>query len=361
MNVVLFSLIKFAIIVFGFVMVLATLLTLIERKQSALTQNRTGPNRAFLLGIKHPIMAFIGQLIAEPVKILFKEDVVPAKANHILHRIAPALAFIPALMMWLVIPFGPGPKPGVDGPHYFQITDLNGGVLVIFAVASLSVYGAVIGAWASNSGYSMLGGLRTAAQMVSYEVTLALNLVGIFMIFGSISINEIVWGQTEYLLGFIPKWGIVVQPVAFILFLTASIAETKRAPFDLPEAESELVAGYFTEYSSMRFALFSLGEFVAIIAVAAIGATLFFGGWQIPWVEMPTTAEGLPILGHWLTWVGVGVFILKTLALVWLQMQIRWTLPRFRYDQLMKLGWIYLLPLSLANVAVTAVFMYFLR
>lgn len=371
-EVVVLPLVKFAVIVLGWAMVVATVLTLLERKQSAAMQNRVGPNRAYLFGKKFPLSAFVGQILADALKVLLKEDFDPPFANKWLHRIAPALALIPAMLMWLVIPFGPGPPPGVEGPHHFQITNLNAGVLVVFAIASLGVYGATIGAWASRSAYSLLGGLRAAAQMVSYEVSLGLNLVGVFMIFGSLRLNDIVWGQGELLWGVVPKWGIVVQPLAFILFLTASIAETKRAPFDMPEAESELTAGYFTEYSSMRFAVFSLGEFIAIVVVAALGALLFLGGWQVPWVETPVyTLEaalaagdkallGTPVFG-WITVAQVGAFLVKMLVLVWLQMQIRWTLPRFRYDQVMKLGWLVILPLSIANVAVTAFVMYLFR
>ncbi len=359
LEVALWSLLKFAVIVLGFVMIVATLLTMIERKQSAFIQNRVGPNRAFLWGkgFAPRLSAFVGQIIADALKVLVKEDFEPPMANKWLHRIAPALALIPAMLVWLVIPFGPGPVPGAEGHNYFLIADLNAGVLFIFAIASLGVYGATIGAWASNSLYSLLGGLRTAAQMISYEVTLALNLVGIFMIFGSFQINDIIWGQGHHIGGWLPMWGIFVQPLGFILFLTAAIAETKRPPFDLPEAESELAAGYFTEFSGMRFAVFSLGEFIGIIMTAAIAATLFLGGWQIPWVETPVDATGNPVLG-WITVAQVGFFLLKVLFMVWLQNQIRWTLPRFRYDQLMKLGWVYLLPLSLANLFITAAVMY---
>ena len=196
--------------------------------------------------------------------------------------------------------------------------------------------------------------------MVSYEVTLGLNLVGIFMVYSSLQLNDIIWAQGELLWGVVPKWGIVVQPLAFILFMVASIAETKRAPFDLPEAESELAAGYFTEFSSMRFAVFSLGEFIGIVVVGALGATMFLGGWQIPFVDTPVDETGNPILGLF-TVAQVGIFLLKMVLLIWLQMQIRCTLPRLRYDQLMTLGWVILLPLSLANVAVTAIMMYVLR
>lgn len=357
LEIILFSTLKFAAIVLGFVMVVATVLTLLERKQSALMQNRVGPNRAFLWGkgVLPGLSAFIGQILADAVKVLFKEDFDPPAGNKWLHRISPALAFLPALLMWVVVPFGPGPPPGVEGFHYFQIADLNVGVLFVFAIASLSVYGATLGAWASNSLYSLLGGLRTAAQMISYEVTLALNLVGVFMLYGSFQLNDIIWMQGEM------AWGIVYQPLGFILFMTAAIAETKRAPFDLPEAESELAAGYFTEFSGMRFAVFSLGEFVAIVLTAAVAAACFLGGWQIPFVETPIDpATGLPVYPFLLTVAQVGIFLFKTLLLVWLQMQIRWTLPRFRYDQLMKLGWVYLLPLSLLNLMATAIVMYIL-
>jgi len=196
--------------------------------------------------------------------------------------------------------------------------------------------------------------------MISYEVSIGLTIIGVFMIFGSLQFNDIIWGQGEYLFGWLPKWGIVVQPVGFVLFLVAAVAETKRAPFDLPEDESVLAAGYFTEYSSMRFALFSLGEFVAIIVMSAIATCLFLGGWQIPGVETPLLADGSVDYG-WITVAQVGAFLGKTLFMVFLLQQIRWTFPRFRYDQLMKLGWVYMLPLAIANVIVTAVIMYALR
>ena len=354
-ELVLWGIVKFVAIVFGWVMLVATVLTYLERKQSAWIQNRVGPNRAWLFGKRFPLSAAIGQILSDAAKVLFKEDTEPPRGgNPVLHQISPALAFIPALLMWIVIPFGPGPRPGAEGEHWFLIANLDVGVLFMFAVLGISVYGAAIGAWASNSAFSLLGGLRVAAQMVSYEVTLGLNLVGIFMIFGSVRLNDIVWGQGDL------AWGIVLQPLAFILYMVASVAETKRAPFDMPEAESELIAGYFTEFSSMRFAVFSLGEFIAVVAVAAVGTLVFLGGWQIPWVETPVDAAGVPVYG-WLTVAQIGIFLFKMLGLIWLQMQLRWTLPRFRYDQVMTLGWIYLLPLSLLNVLGTAVVMYLVR
>jgi len=354
-ELILWGAVKFVAIVFGWVMLVATVLTYLERKQSAAMQNRVGPNRAWVMGKKFPLSAAIGQILSDAVKVLVKEDTEPPKGgNKWLHQISPALALVPAMMLWLVIPFGPGPMPGAEGENWFLIADVNVGLLFMFAVLSISVYGGVIGAWASNSGFSLLGGMRVGAQMISYEVTLGLNLVGIFMIFGSMRLNDIVWGQGEL------AWGIVVQPVAFILFMVASIAETKRAPFDMPEAESELVAGYFTEFSSMRFAVFSLSEFIGIVAVAAVGALCFLGGWQIPWVETPVDEAGVPIYG-WITVAQVAIFLAKMVFLVWLQQQLRWTLPRFRYDQVMKLGWVYLLPLSLLNLFVTMIVMYLAR
>jgi len=243
-------------------------------------------------------------------------------------------------VVFAVVPFGPGPN--------FVIAPLDTGMLFILAIGGLGIYGAALGGWASNNSFALLGSLRAAAQMISYEVSMGLNLVGIFLIFGTVSLSQIVLGQGELLWGWLPMWGIVLQPVAFILFLTASMAENKRAPFDLPEGESEIL-GYNLEYSSMRFALFFLSEFVEIVVIAAVAATLFFGGWQIPWVDPQGTAGG------WITAGQVAAFVGKVVFLCWVQMMIRWTLPRFRYDQVMTLGWKYLLPLSLANIVVTAI------
>ncbi|MFO0750408.1 MAG: complex I subunit 1 family protein [Myxococcota bacterium] len=360
LETLLLGLAKFAAIVFGFVMLVATVLTLLERKQSALVQNRVGPNRAFLFGKKFPLSAFLGQIIADAVKVFVKEDFEPTRANKWIHRVAPLLPFVAAMMVWMVIPFGPGAPPGVKGQHPFEIAHLDVGILWVLAVSSLSVYGATMGAWASNSAFSLLGGLRTAAQMISYEVTIGLNLVGIFMIFGSLQLNDIIWGQGELIGGWLPKWGIVVQPLGFVLFMVAAVAEIKRAPFDLPEDESVLVAGFFTEYSSMRFAMFSLGEFIGIVVMGALATCLFLGGWQIPWVSTPLLADGTVAYG-WFTVLQIVVFLVKTLFMVFLLQQIRWTFPRLRYDQLMKLGWVYMLPLSLANLVITAVIMYALK
>jgi len=327
-----YALVKIAVFVLAFVMAVATLLTWLERKQSALVQDRIGPARANIGKLR---LGGLLHILADGIKTFTKEDIIPNTPNPWLYKLAPAIAFAPPIILFAVIPFGPGD---------FIISDVSFGVLFVFAVTGLSVYGATLAGWASNSSLSLLGGLRASAQMISYEVSMGLSLVGIFMIYGSVNLQDIVYAQGDNVL----TWGIVTQPLAFFLFLFASIAETKRGPFDAPEGESELVAGYFTEYSAMRFAMFTLGEFVGIVGVAALVATMFLGGWQVPGVE--TT-------GGWVTALQVGAFSVKVLFICWLQLMIRWTMPRFRYDQIMSLGWKVLLPLSLANVLVTGIVM----
>ncbi len=360
---------KIVVIVFGFVMAVASLLTLLgDRKQSAKIQNRVGPNRASILGI-----TFLGipHFIADGIKMVFKENTVPDGANKALMLIAPGLVFMPALLGWAGVPFMDQYCTGtievtesyrevcVDGEwrNYFQIMNFNAGLLYAFAIASVSVYGAAIAGWSSNSNFSLLGGLRSSAQMVSYEVSMGLSLAGVIMIYGTLDLNEMVRAQGELLGGWLPMWGIVVQPLAFFLFFLAGMAETKRAPFDLPEGESEIVAGYITEYSSMKFGIMQLGEYAATVFIAALIALLFLGGWQVPWLygdgfHFGDTIVSIPY------WAVIGLRVLamvtKILVLVWLQFMMRWTLPRFRYDQVMVLGWKILLPLSLANLVVTA-------
>ncbi len=330
------SILKIVIIIFVFAMSLAGVLTWVERKMSALIQDRVGPNWARIGNLR---LAGLFHVIADSVKMLTKEDFEPGIANHFLFKLGPWLAVVPSLLLFVVIPFGP--------TEHFVISNVEVGVLVIFAIGSLGVYGTSIGAWASNNNYAMLGSIRTANQMLSYEVVMGLSLVGVFMCYESTNLQEIINEQGELLWGFLPKWGIFMQPLAFVLFLAASIAETKRAPFDLPEGESEIV-GYFIEYSSMRFGLYMLAEFVGIVAIAALAAALFLGGWQIPGV--PTWHAGEP---WWLTGLRVVSMVVKTIVLIYVQMLIRWTVPRFRYDQLMRLGWQYMLPLSLVNILAT--------
>ena len=369
------TLLKIAGIVLAFVMLVATLMTWADRKQSALIQDRVGPNRANLGSIR---AAGLIHILADALKTLFKEDFIPREANGGLFGIAPFLAFVPALLSFAVLPVGDlwCPEGRVVVENFrdvclagapldpFRISGASGGLLVIFAIVSLGVYGSSIGGWASNNKFALIGAVRVSAQMISYEVTMGLTLIGLLMIYGTVDLNEMVRSQGELLWGWLPKWGIVVQPLSFFLFFTAAIAETKRPPFDIPEAESELAAGYFVEYSSMRFALFTLSEYVASVLVAMMVTTLFLGGWQIPYLygdglHLPFVdgVIGLPYAAVKL--IQVGGFCFKVLFLCWLQLQIRWTLPRFRYDQLMRLGWKVILPLSLANILITGLLLLF--
>ena len=372
----LISLLKIVVIVFGFVMAIASLLTVLgDRKQSAKIQNRVGPNRAKLFGTNLLRATGIPHFIADGIKMVLKENTVPEGANTFLFNLAPALVFLPGLFAWATIPFADqwctGQIEVVTGyqeictggewKNYFQIMDINAGLLYAFAIASISVYGAAIAGWASNSKFSLLGGLRSSAQMISYEVTLGLSLAGIILIYGTLDLNEMARLQGQQLWGWLPMWGFFLQPVAFFMFFLAGMAETKRSPFDLPEGESELVAGYITEYSSMKFGVMQLGEYAATVFIAALAALLFFGGWQVPWLYgdgfhfgPPTGSPDIAIPYIVVIFMRIGAMIFKILFFVWLQFMMRWTLPRFRYDQIMTLGWKILLPLCLANLLITA-------
>mgnify|MGYP002619563873 CR=1 FL=1 len=367
-------LLKVLVVVLAFAFPIGSLMTLLgDRKQSSLIQNRVGPNRARLPGINHPLVG-IPHFIADGLKMIFKEDIIPARANRFWHNLAPALSLFPAIALWAVIPFAglychgtvgmEGWRDTCDGDWYnlFSISNLDAGLLYVFAVSAISVYGAAIAGWASNSKFPLLGGLRSSAQMISYEVTMGLSITGMLLIYGTLNLNEMVVQQGTLLWGWLPMWGIVVQPLAFFLFLAAMMAETKRAPFDVPEGESEIVAGYFTEFSSMKFGVIQLSEYVATVFVGSLVATVFLGGWQVPFLygdgfHFGATASGEPhiALPYWLViLLRVAAFSVKTFFILWLQFMLRWTLPRFRYDQIMYLGWKILLPLSLLNLVVTA-------
>ncbi len=301
-------------------------LTLMERYVIAKIQVRIGPNRVGRVG---PLALL--QPVADAIKMIFKEDIVPAQADKIVYTIAPGIAVGTALLAWAVMPL----NPTVTIAGYtinFYLADVNIAVLYILAIGSLGVYGIVLGGWSANNKYSLLGGLRSTAQMVSYEVSLGLALVGVLMIHQTLSLNQIVQQQAGV-------WTVFLQPLGFILYFVCALAETNRLPFDLPEAETELVAGYGTEYSSLKFALFYMAEYINIITVSAIAATLFWGGYQGPFGLFP----------------GVWWLIAKIFVFIFIFMWIRGTLPRFRYDQLMRFGWKILLPLALANIFVTAV------
>jgi len=287
-----------------------------ERKIAGHMQARVGPNRVGPLGLFQPV--------ADVAKLFFKEEFVPEGANKVIFHIAPMLAVIPALVTFAVVPFGP-----LDA---LRVTDINVGLLLFLAMSSLGVYAITLGGWSSNNKYALLGGLRSSAQMISYELAMGLSTIGVLLMAGSLSLVDIVRAQEH-------GWFVAFQPVAFGIFMITALAETNRAPFDLPEAEAELVAGFHTEYSSMKFGLFFLGEFANVISISCIAVTLFLGGWNGPWLP-----ESLKFL-----W-----FFAKLGVLLFFFIWVRWTFPRLRYDQLMGLGWKVLLPLSLANILVTA-------
>jgi NADH-quinone oxidoreductase subunit H len=407
-----------AALVLAFQFSLIPLLVWVERKASAYMQDRTGPNRADIFGIR---LAGLVHAIADVVKLIFKEDITPPYARRFYYRLAPFVALTIALLPMAVIPFAD--EVSLTGGHAlsFQAVDLNIGLLYILAVGSFGVFGVIFAGWGSNSKYSLLGGLRASAQMISYELALALSIIGVLMVFQTVDLNRIVQQQGDLLFGFLPRWGVVVQPLAAVLFFTGILAETNRNPFDLPEGESEIV-GYHVEYSSMKFAAFFMGEYAHIAAGSAVFATLFLGGWQIPWVPTDTlranagtalavllaatavvSAALIPLLTRWRrrirqlytdrrrieadvfrtasvlvlllclglliggAWRGLGAGGAQTVAVIMQIMcfagkvilvgctfvWVRWTLPRFRYDQLMNLGWKNLVPLGIANVLAT--------
>jgi NADH-quinone oxidoreductase subunit H len=311
-----------SVVVLVLLLTLCAYTTLLERKVVARFQARVGPNRAGPKGLLQPL--------ADLVKLIFKEDLTPAGANKVMFTLAPVMAFIPAFMAITVIPFGDTFTlfgRSIDG----VISDLNVGILFIFAASSLGVYALVLAGWSSNSKYSLLGGLRSSAQMISYEVALGLSVVGVLLLAGTLSLTDIVRQQTSLV-----DWYIFKQPLGFLLFLICGVAETNRAPFDLPEAENELVAGYHTEYSSIKFAMFFVAEYANMVTISAIATTLFLGGWNGPWLP--------PVV-----W-----FLIKVLFFLFIYIWLRATLPRLRYDQLMRFGWLVLLPVALANVLLTA-------
>jgi NADH-quinone oxidoreductase subunit H len=326
-----------------------------ERKVSAVIQDRIGANRASIFGFAG--LGIINTLVADPVKFLLKEDVVPAGVDRWLHFWAPIVSLVPALMAFAVVPFGDVVEIGgrtID----LQVAQLDVGVLFVLAMASLGVYGVVIGGWASNNRWSLLGGIRGSAQMISYEISMGLALVAVVLTYGTLDLQTMVREQSGTIGGVLPRWGIFYQPLGFIVLLVAGIAESKRIPFDLPESESELVSGYFTEYSGAKHLMFMMTDFVEIVLVAALITTFFLGGWQVPGLDR--TGLWLPGGGHValpsivVALLQIVSFGVKLVLMTLFQIVVRWTLPRFRYDQLMHLGWKGLLPLALANVMLTA-------
>jgi len=310
-------------IILGGVLTAFAYVTLLERRLLARFQLRVGPNRVGPLGLLQPL--------ADGIKLIFKESFIPARADRFVYLVAPLISVVAALFVYAVIPIGPPVRLfGREVP--LVVADPNVGILLVLAASSIGVYGIILGGWASDNKYSLLGGLRSTAQVISYELTLGLAVLAVVMMAHSLSLVEIVRAQQSH------PWFVVTQPVAFVLFLVAGLAETNRAPFDLPEAEQELIGGYQTEYGGFAFAMFYLGEYVGVITMGALTATLFLGGWQGPPALPPVV------------W-----FLLKAFAVVFLFIWIRATLPRLRYDQLMGLGWKVLVPVGLANLALTAV------
>ena len=338
---------------------LGGLLTWVERKQSAIMQDRIGANRASIFGIR--AMGLLHPL-ADAVKMLTKEDFMPTHADRLLFVLAPFVSVFFALAAFASIPFGD--TLTVAGRTIeLQAVTLNVGILYVLAMLSMGVYGLMMAGWASANNYALLGGQRAAALMISAEIAIGASIMGVVMIYGSLNMQDITRGQGQPLLpqffgNWIPAWGILTQPLAFVIFLTAGIAATKRIPFDMPEGESEII-GYFVEYSGMKFGMFAMADFLETVVIAGMSTALFLGGWQIPYLQTGGFAfpwgQSLALPALVVTVLQVGAFLTKVVVMIWFLMLIRWTLPRFRYDQAMRLGWLGLFPLCILNLVVTAI------
>jgi NADH-quinone oxidoreductase subunit H len=333
-------------------LLLALFLTWVERKESAVMQDRIGANRASILGLR---LFGLFQPFADAIKMLFKEDFAPTFSQRALHWLAPALSFFFVSVAMIAVPFG-SPIRMFGRTIPLQVVDLNAALIFVLAMLSLGIYGILVGGWASANRFALIGSLRGAAQLVSYEVAMGLSLVGLIMIFPSLSLARIVEFQGGLLFGVLPRWGIFLQPLGFAVFYIAGMAGTKRVPFDMPEGESEII-GFYTEYGGLKFGLFMFTDFLEVIVLAALATTLFFGGWQVPWLGEGGFAfpwGGRAAMAPWaVTVLRVLAFNLKVLFFCWLQILTRWTYPRFRYDQIMDLGWKILVPLGAANVVLT--------
>ncbi|HUO07119.1 MAG TPA: NADH-quinone oxidoreductase subunit NuoH [Phycisphaerae bacterium] len=356
-----------AIIIMNMMLGVIAYLILLERKTAAWMQDRIGPNRVGPKGLLQPI--------ADGVKFILKEEFIPQNADKFLFLLAPVAILTPSMCGFAVIPWGGILEKGssvlglwqfpADFP--FMVSNASIGVLFVVATAGLATYGVVLGGWASGSKYSFLGGLRAAAQMLSYEVPLSLSLMAVLLYVGTLNLETMVEAQAHYWLGVIPKWNIFSQPVAALIFTVAIFAEANRTPFDLAECESELVGGYHTEYSSMKFALFFLAEYAAMITGSAVMVSLFLGGWHLPWIDhliYRNAAGGLdqPAVGNWIdVLIKFAVFWGKVVAFIFFYMWIRWTLPRFRFDQLMNLAWRGMIPMSLATLLITGLVVFLQR
>jgi len=357
---------------FAVLLTFGAVLTWVERKQAAIMSDRIGANRAYLrIPFTQVKLVWWGLFhgMADGLKLLLKEDFKPDAYDRLAYALGPWLAFAPVMLVFAVIPFGGTLDPGLLFPslaewfggrtYPMQIAPLDAGLLVVFAFAGISIIGAMLAGWSSDNKFSLLGALRAGSQLISYELVMGLTVLGLILIFGTVDLVSIVEQQSGTVLGFLPAWGIVYQPFAAILFMVAAIAENKRIPFDLPEAESELISGYFTEYSAMKQGLFMLSEFIEIAIIGALFATLFLGGYNLPWMTdagFVLPGGQLIAMSHgWVVVIQLLTFLAKVLLLCSFQILVRWTLPRFRWDQLLTFAWRFLLPLAVANLVVTAI------
>ena len=325
----------FAVIILMISLVVAMYATLAERKVAGFFQDRLGPNRAGIFGLLQPV--------ADGVKLFFKEEFMPAKADKVLYILGPCLTMLVALLSSAVIPWGNTLEIG-DKVFSLQMADINIGVLYAFAVVSIGVYGVMIGGWASNNKYALMGSVRAASQMISYELAMSMSIVTIVMTSGSLSLNEIVSQQHGM------NWNVFTQPIGFVVFVICAFAECNRSPFDLPECETELIGGYHTEYSSMKLGFYLFSEYINMFIASAMISTLYFGGYNFPFMN------DLGLSHNWITILGVGALLMKIFFFVFLFMWVRWTLPRFRYDQLMRFGWKGLMPWAFINMIATGFF-----
>ena len=349
----------FMLFAISFLMGLATVFTWVERKQSAITSDRIGANRCYVR-IPFTNIKFVAwglfHGVADGGKLLLKENFTPRTYDRFCYNLAPWLAGVPVLLVFAVIPFGGALIVG-ERSYVMQIAPLDAGVLFVLAISGIGVLSTMLAGWSSNNKFSLMGAARAASQMISYEVAMGLALISMVVTYGTLDLNAMVQWQSQLLGGLVPAWGIFIQPVAFILFLTASIAENKRIPFDLPECESELVAGYFTEYTAMKMGMFMLSEFIEIVVISALLVTVFLGGYNLPYFN--DSGFAFPGGVNWALppWavvvLQVGTFSIKTFLVGCFQIQVRWTLPRFRYDELMSFGWKFLLPLAAINLVVS--------
>ncbi len=330
------------VFIWTWVLLIATVMTWVERRGAAMMQDRLGPNRCGPFGLFQPL--------ADGIKLFTKEEILPKKAHKVLWNLGPLLFALPAFSAYAVVPFGD--KIVLGGKEIIlQVSNVSIGFLYMLAISSLGVYGVVLGGWGSNNKFSILGGLRSTAQLISYEVPLGLALLAIVFVYGTFSLRDIALQQQGTFLGFLPNWGVFKQPLGFILFMVAAYAEANRLPFDLSEAESELVSGYYTEYGSMEMGLYLFGEYVNMVTLSTLTVVLYFGAWHIPYIDISKFFG--PISWGIISFL---ILYLKVSFFLWLFVWVRWTIPRFRYDQVMGLGWKALIPLALLNLFVTALF-----